>query len=114
MEIRTCHIIKACKNSDYYYPKDCTPLERVKMYMSEECDTPIEHYTDNIIDRIMFEAMCDYVDTCNIPSEFLRIIDSLVFKNKMSRAEQIASAFQLVQVMDSRGYYINGFEGKWE
>lgn len=112
MTKRTCNIIKACKNWQGY--DEVTQLDRVKKYMSDECCVPVENYTDNIMDSIMFEAMCDYIDTCDKPSAFLHEMNNLVYREKYSRAEQIAVAFELVQVCENF-QYINGFrEELWD
>ena len=113
MTKRTCNIIKACK--DWFNTGIENVLDRVKQYMSKECICPIEHYTDGIMDNIMFEAMCDYIDSCDRPSFFLREMDRIYNKENMSRAEQIALTFQLVEVMDDKKgkKFINGFKGVW-
>lgn len=107
MTQRTFNIIKACKCGWESYKE--TPLDRVKEYMSEECACPIEHYTDGIMDRIMFKAMCDYIDTCDKPSFFLKEINDIINKEKYSRAGLIALAFYLIRVKNDEGQYINGF-----
>lgn len=106
MTQRTFNIIRACK-----HPRDNMErlVDSVKQYMSEECDCPLEHYTDNRMNGIMFEAMCDYIDTCDKPSVFLRQIENIYDKEKYNYAELIAIAFQLVQVKDNERQYINGF-----
>lgn len=113
MTERTCNIIKACKNY-FNYADGMSQLERVKKYMSEICCTPIEHYTDNVIDNIMFEAMCDFLDSCDKPSAFMWRMEHLVYKDSLCRAAQIATTFELVQVKSKDGTkYVNGFEGVW-
>lgn len=112
MTKRTCNIIKACKNWQGY--NEVTQLGRIKKYMSDECRFPAENYTDNMMDSIMFEAMCDYIDSCDKPSVFLREMNSLVHREKYSWAEQIAIAFELVQVR-ANGWYVNGFSSElWD
>ena len=112
MTQRTCNIIMACKSRKS--GEECEFIDKVKQYMSKECDCPIEHYTQGIMDDIMFEAMCDYIDTCDRPSVFLRNLRQLNrwFDNKCV-AERIAIAFDLVHIRhkDNNGEfkYINGF-----
>lgn len=61
----------------------------------------------------MFEAMCDYIDTCDRPSAFLSNIRQLRWYNCECIAERIAIAFDLVHIRhkDNNGEfkYINGF-----
>lgn len=112
MTQRTCNIIKACKNCYGY--SESTQLDRVKKYMSAECCYSIENYTDDMMDGIMFGAMYDFIDTCDKPSVFLHELNNIVHKEKYSRAEQIAIAFELVQVREN-GWYVNGFSSKlWD
>ncbi len=106
MTQQTCSIIMACKhkNDDV----DLNPIDRVKRYMSLYCDCPIEFYTNQVMQSIMFEAMCDYMDSCDKPSTFLRILNNQVCDDSLSLAERIALAFVLVQVREN-GHFINGF-----
>ena len=106
MTQRTCNIIKACKG--WLFPDFEAPLERVKHYMANECLCKLSAYTHAELDHIMFEAMCDYLDTCDKPSFFLKTMESLFEKEYLRRAEQIAYAFIDVQVQDDNGY-VNGF-----
>lgn len=114
MNKRTCNIIMASKGSLPMFLNSVndehTQIERVKKYMSEECDCPIDHYTDEIMDDILFEAMCDYIDTCDRPSFFLRQIKEVkrLLDKDRSLAEKIAIAFDLVEVRD-KNKYVNGF-----
>lgn len=107
MTQRTCNIIRACKGT--LYPEIENRIDRVKAYMSEECDCPIEHYTDNIIESIIINAVYDYIDTCDRPSTFLRLINDCIERD-LNMVEKICIAFTLVQVKRSDGEYINGFK----
>lgn len=131
MEKRTFDIIMACKgqfsridcdiNSNlaklspcerviaYMYPAELNPYECVIAYMSQECDRPKSAYE---MEKIMFDAMCDYLDTCDKPSYFMRMLMDIAGKEIYNRSEQIAIAFRLTQVKDDNGY-INGF-GKYK
>lgn len=106
MTQRTCNIIMACKGC--ICPEIEEPLERVKLYMANECACPLTVYTRKRIDGIMFDAMCDYLDTCDKPSFFFKEMERLFEKEYFNRAEQIANTFRLVEVMDGEKY-INGF-----
>lgn len=106
MTQRTCNIIRACKGS--LYPDVNGELNRVKAYMSEECDCPIEDYTESIMEQIIMEAMYDYIDTCDRPSYLLRLVYSAGVSRNLTFVEKVCIAFCLVQVRDDNGY-INGF-----
>ena len=131
MEKRTFNIIMACKgqfsridcnvNLDFaesdsceyviahMYPPELSPCECAIAYMSQECDRPASAYTEYEKEKIMFDAMCDYLDTCDKPSYFMRTLMDIAGKEIYNRSEQIAIALQLVQVKDNNGY-INGFD----
>lgn len=122
----TCNIIKACKGRIFENVEG--ELDRVKHYMAKECYCSLEAYTPFVMNEVMFRAMCDYIDTCDKPSEFLREMNHLLNKDKLSTAEKIAKAFDLVQIKevinddmyinadDEKEYkYINGFTKElWE
>lgn len=109
MTQRTCNIIRACKGSIYSEIAD--PIDRVKAYMSDECDYPAEQYTTGDIQGILTDAVYDYIDTCDRPSYFLRLmIETRAYENKVpTRIQRICRAFILVQVKNDTGY-INGFK----
>ena len=106
MTQRTCNIIQACKGN--LYPEIEDKIERIKIYMSEECACSQEAYTEDVMNSIMINAMCDYIDTCDKPSVFLRLLLSGHKKYKTC-AEQICSAFTLIKVKNGCEY-INGFK----
>lgn len=107
MTKRTCDIIKACKG--VYFAEVEGQLNRVKHFMAKECQCPITVYTPHMLNVIMFDAMCDYIDSCDKPSFFLRELDRVYNKENISIAEQIAITFELVEVKDENGNYVNGF-----
>lgn len=109
MTERTYNIIMACKHRP---ENTATITDSVRIYMSNECDCPIHHYSERQINRIMKTAMYDYIDTCDKPSVFLRSFDDVIGKEDMSIGEQIAIAFSLVRVCDGARHYVNGF-GEW-
>lgn len=116
MEKRTFDIIMACKGQFSRIdcdinrnPAELSPYECVIAYMSQECDRPESAYTKYETEKIMFDAMCDYLDTCDKPSYFMRMLMDIAGKEIYNRSEQIAIAFQLTQVKDDNGY-INGFD----
>ena len=115
MTKETCNIIRACKgslNEDFtkMIGKN-TCLDRVKIYLSQEYENDIELYTDEQMEKIMYQAMGDYLDTCDKPSAFIYLMANLsdLDNHRISIAEQIALAFMWVQVR-SKHTYINGFK----
>ena len=106
MTERTFNIIRACKGT--LYPEIKSKIDRVKTYMSVECDCPIEAYTDGVMEDIIVEAMYDYIDTCDKPSIFLREIRDYIDK-KATLTQRICDAFSVTRVRNSDGKYINGF-----
>lgn len=106
MTQRTCNIIRACKGS--LYPEIESKIDRVRTYMSEECDCPLEAYTDTEMENIIVEAMYDYIDTCDRPSSFLRQMRDCIIKD-LTLTERICTAFSLVRVRGEHGGYVNGF-----
>ena len=106
MTQRTCNIIRACKGSIHSEIDD--RLERVKIYMSEECSCPKECYTDGELESILMDAVYDYIDTCDRPSTFLRLVNECIAKD-ISRIQRICIAFTLVKVKNA-DKYINGFK----
>lgn len=109
MTERTRNIIFACKGK--FYPEIANPIDRVKTYMSEECACPIEEYTDDVIESILFEAIYDYIDVCDRPSIFIRQIRECVNKD-LNLLERICVAFYMIQVRKN-GKCINGFKEEW-
>ena len=101
MTERTFNIICACKGT--LYPEIDNKIDRVRKYMSEECDCPIEAYTDEETEDIVVNAMYDYVDTCDKPSVFLRQMRDCVIKD-LTLTERICTAFSLVQVRNKHEY----------
>lgn len=107
MTQRTCNIIRACKGT--LYPEIENKIDRVRTYMSEECDCPVEAYTDKATENIVVYAMYDYIDTCDKPSTFLRLMkDANCVAEDLTLTERICTAFSLVKVRNERGY-VNGF-----
>lgn len=108
MTEHTYKIIMACKSAE-----SCNVINPVKAYMSQECMCPEDHYDEFTMNRIMFEAMCDYLDSCDRPSVFMRELKDVFNGSNLSMGERIARAFLNVRVKNRNGQYVNGF-GEWE
>ena len=113
MEQRTLNIINICKgNTKYYGIYDVIDMvEGIKKYMADECMYKSEWYTDRQMFNIMFKAMKDYIDHCDKPSSFLHQLRD-VHLSKEDWVLRIAIALSLVQVKDSNGNYVNGFDDR--
>lgn len=110
MTERTVKIILACKGAIYSDNEDM--IDRVRSYMSDECICPKEYYTEEVMTKIVLEAMYDYIDTCHMPSSFLKSMYHWQYwqtNKEVSLLERICIAFKLVQVHGD-GKYINGFK----
>lgn len=90
-------------------PQDLTPIDRVKLFMSISCGLPLEHYTSKVMDELMFDAMCDYIHTCDNAGEFIRSLKDIKATAEITEGACIAIAFELVQVKQDVEY-INGFK----
>lgn len=109
MNRRTFDIIMACKaDTEGHFTK----LDNVIEFLSKECGTPKEHYTIEEMDKIMFEAVCDYIDTCDRPSTFLRNIMNVIGGDNMCSAERICRAFTMVRIKNGTNY-VNGFKSEF-
>ena len=114
MTKETCNIILACKGSLHEPYSDLNiitnnSLERVKLYLSKEYENDLKLYTCEQMEKIMFQAMGDYLDTCDKPSEFIFYMSNLSGRCSMSMPEQIAETFKWVRVRKEYKY-VNGFK----
>lgn len=106
MDNRTMEIIAVCKGGTKY-DSDASLTDVVKNYMSDIFACDKDYYTDNEMTKIMTEAMYDYIDTCDVPSSFLRKLSELKWITD-DLVERICIAFRAVQICSGR-VYINGF-----
>ena len=107
MTERTVKIILACKGA--IYSDNENMIDRIRSYMSDECSCTKEDYTEEVMTRIVLEAMYDYIDTCNKPSSFLRSMYDLHVNQDASLLERICTSFVVIQVHGD-GKYMNGFK----
>lgn len=119
MEKRTAEIIMICKGR-HDFGKDLTHKQAIAAYLSDRCGSPVEEYTEEIVDYEIYQAVLDYLDGADKPSCFIRqIMDVLnLHNNPMARCEHIdyydavCIAFSLVQVrhrVDGCMVCVNGF-----
>ena len=109
MNKRTCDIIMACKEetAGHY-----TKLDNVIEFLSKECGTSKDEYTSDVLNDIMFDALCDFIDTCDRPSSFIRIYKNIIDGDKRDFADRLCTAFSLVKIRND-GVYVNGFKAEF-
>lgn len=118
MEKRTAEIIMVCKGQHDFGEFD-TLKQAVAAYMSNRCLTPVERYTDAMLNEIIWTAALDYIDGMKDypPSSFLHDVKRAfdLHNNPISHSisridmyEAMCIAFQLADVWHN-GAYINGF-----
>ena len=107
MTQRTFNIIMACKGN--LFGEVPVAADRVRHYMADVCICDIDDYNDLMVEGILFDAVADYLDTCDKPSAFLnecKWLHTLPVYN--TPAKIMAAALTNVQVKDGFGY-VNGF-----
>lgn len=117
MEKRTAEIIMVCKGQ-HDFGKFSSLKQAVAAYMSDRCLCPLDTYTDNVINGIIWDAALDYIDSFkeHLASSFLREIHHIMdmHNNPISRLNRIdmyeatCITFQLAQIRNKDGF-INGF-----
>lgn len=118
MKKRTAEIIMVCKGQHDFGEFD-TFKQAVAAYMSDRCLTPVERYTDAMLNEIIWTTALDYIDGMRDypPSSFFydakRAFDlhNNPFSHSIRRIdmyEAVCVAFQSADVRHN-GEYINGF-----
>jgi hypothetical protein len=108
MTQRTCNIIMCCKGNDKFgYLAD--PVTSIKRYMAYECYCDMKVYTKQVLDSILFEALCDYINGAKNPGFVLWSIRE-DGKRYSELYKKIIAMFSLVQVREGDDLHcINGF-----
>lgn len=119
MEKRTAEIIMICKGH-HEYGKDLNYKQAIAAFLSDQCLCPIEYYTDDVINQIIWNAAIDYINSFKVhrPGSFLQYAKEVFDRhndpmmnnvlNKIDMYEAICIAFHMAQVRDDNGF-INGF-----
>lgn len=76
--------------------------------MSNECDCPKEYYKGKLLERILLEALYDYIDGAINPGFELRQLFQQYALREPSLSERICTMFQLTEVQCDC-VYVNGF-----
>lgn len=118
MEKRTAEIIMVCKGQ-HDFGKSLSCKQAIAAYMADRCCTPLNVYTDKVINKVIWKAALDYLDSMkeHRPSVFLRECENVLYcstspfadyEAPMDAYDAICGAFAQAAVKDDRGY-INGF-----
>lgn len=108
MEQRTCNIIMCCKGNDKFGYL-ANPMISIKRYMAHECCCSESIYTDQVLDSIIFDALCDYINGAKNPGFVLWSIRE-DGKRYSELYKKIIAMFSLVQVREGDDLHcINGF-----
>ena len=118
MDKCTLGMIKFLK---YHIPGYNSCREAAIAYMMEYSGCPRETYTKNLIEQIIFEVFCDFINSVDVPSSQLRIIKDQAevckYLNKeFDLYEGMLTAMYLVQVLETTEdgqRYVNGFDEKY-
>ena len=105
MDKMNCGIIYAVKLN-----LDGDRYKSIATFMSKYTDTPIEHYTNSILETILSNAIADLLENLKHPSSFW--FSYWRWKQwpwEMNDFEAICAALSEVAVKDENGNYINGF-----
>ncbi len=112
MEQRTCNIIMCCKGHCNLDGADNTPMGDIAAYMSHECACPKEDYKGWLMERILQEALFDYMASADKPGFEMRQLFQTYALRDPSLSERIITLFQLATVRNDGGSYTNGFTDK--
>lgn len=99
----TLGIIYAMKRSSENWDK------AVAEYMANYSGSPIEDYSETVLNRIMKNAFVDYVETCDKPHIVIyELLHSLDTNGWYSLGHHLANILILEQVKDG-DRFVNGF-----
>ena len=105
MDKMTCGIIYVVKmnlEGDRY--------KSIANFMSKYTNTPIEHYTNSLLETILSNAVAGLLDDLKHPSSFwFNYCRWQQYPWNMNDFEAICAALSEITVKDKDGNYINGF-----
>lgn len=83
----------------------------IATFMSKYTDTPIQHYTNTILETILSNAIADLLEDLQHPSSFwFNYWRWKQYPWEMKDFEAICAALTEIAVKDKEGNYINGFK----
>lgn len=80
----------------------------LKTYLSMVMYIDKDYFTDFKLNEVMFNALCDYIDTCNKPSEILKALTNM-YSNDWHNVLTIRQVFININCKDNFHNWINGF-----
>jgi hypothetical protein len=108
MNDRTINIILITKR----FGKPNNVKKAIAKYMSEECNCPIETYTDSILMSILKEAMFDFLHNASRKSDMIAFTREIVEEHRYdSMLDKIIIAFSMIQVCEKDGWEYKNLHG---
>ena len=108
MEDRTINIILITKR----FGPPAIVKRAIAKYMSEECNCPVEIYTDSILMSIMKEAMFDFLHNASRKSDIIAFIREIVEEHRYdSMLDKIIIAFGMMQICEKDGWEYKDLHG---
>ena len=105
MDRMSCGVIYAIKlnpEGDRY--------KSIATFMSKYTDTPIEYYTNKLLETALSYAVADLLDNLKYPSSFwFKYWQWKQYPWNMNDFDAICAALAETAVKDENGNYINGF-----
>ena len=114
MTDKTLKIIAVCKGWGHYtYP---TPLETLVHFFADLYGYPVHFYTYKEVEKIMRRAFYDFIDHCDVPSNFLKQMYEWDFEPDYTLVQRIYGAFSVVPVYSGcvNPQFVNGFNEQFE
>ena len=104
MTDKTMGIIRSIKQSGNVWNR------AVAKFMSEYSGSPIEEYTETLINQILVEAFVDYISTCDNPASEVRdLLAYIASDGSHSIGYHIANVLGMAHVRGDNGSFVNGF-----
>ena len=102
MEDRTINIILITKR----FGEPNNVKKAIAKYMSEECDCPIETYTDRVLMSIIKEAMFDFLHNASRKRDMIAFIREIVdgHRGYDKMIDRIIIAMAMIQVCEKQGW----------
>jgi len=116
MNDKTLKIIAVCKGWGHYTDESST-LEALTNFFSDLYGHPTHFYTYEEVERIMRNALYDYIDHCDRPSDVLRDMYSMAdFDESQTLVERIYMVFATSMVYEAslEPKFCNGFDERFD
>lgn len=108
MNDRTINIILITKR----FGEPNNVKKAIAKYMSEECNCPIETYTESILMSIIKEAVFDFLRNASRKSDMIAFTREIVEEYRYnSMLDKIIIAFSMIQVCEKDGWEYKNLHG---